>query len=38
MKDMIKVGMIADVIRFAILIAVGLPLIKWFLAMRFGIA
>jgi sodium-dependent dicarboxylate transporter 2/3/5 len=37
MKDMIKVGLIADVIRFAILIAIGLPLIKWFLAMK-GIA
>jgi hypothetical protein len=37
MKDMIKVGIIADVIRFALLIAIGLPLIKWFLAMK-GIA
>jgi solute carrier family 13 (sodium-dependent dicarboxylate transporter), member 2/3/5 len=34
MKDMIKVGMIADVIRFILLILIGLPLIKWFLAMR----
>jgi sodium-dependent dicarboxylate transporter 2/3/5 len=34
MKDMIKVGMIADVIRFALLIVVGLPIIKWFLAMK----
>ena len=37
MKDMLKVGFIADIIRFAILIAIGLPLIKWFLAMK-GIA
>jgi hypothetical protein len=34
MKDMIKVGMIADVIRFVLLIVIGLPLIKWFLAMK----
>ena len=37
MKDMIKVGMIADVIRFVLLIVIGLPLIKWFLAIK-GIA
>ena len=37
MKDMIKVGIIADTIRFALLIAIGLPVIKWFLAMK-GIA
>jgi di/tricarboxylate transporter len=34
MKDMIKVGLIADVIRFILLILIGLPLIKWFLAVR----
>ena len=34
MRDVIKVGLIADTIRFALLIAIGLPLIKWFLAMR----
>jgi sodium-dependent dicarboxylate transporter 2/3/5 len=37
MKDMIKVGVIADVIRFIVLIVVGLPLIKWFMALK-GIA
>jgi di/tricarboxylate transporter len=28
MRDMIKVGLIADAIRFAILIIIGLPIIK----------
>jgi sodium-dependent dicarboxylate transporter 2/3/5 len=37
MKDMIKVGIVADVIRFIVLVVIGLPLIKWFMAMR-GIA
>jgi len=34
MRDMIKVGVVADVIRFILLIVIGLPLIKWFLAMK----
>jgi sodium-dependent dicarboxylate transporter 2/3/5 len=34
MKDMIKVGIVADVIRFIVLVLVGLPLIKWFMAIR----
>ncbi len=33
-KDMIKVGMLTDTIRFILLVVVGLPLIKWFLASR----
>ncbi len=37
MRDMIKVGVVADIIRFILLIVIGLPLIKWFLAMK-GIA
>ena len=37
MRDMIKVGIIADSIRFILLIVIGLPLIKWFLAIK-GIA
>jgi len=34
MKDMIKVGIVADIIRFIVLVLVGLPLIKWFMAIR----
>jgi hypothetical protein len=37
MRDMIKVGIIADFIRFVLLIGIGLSLIKWFLAIK-GIA
>ena len=34
MKDMVRVGVIADIIRFTVLILVGLPLIEWFMALK----
>ena len=37
MRDMIKVGMVADIIRFIILITLGPMLVDWFLKMK-GIA
>jgi sodium-dependent dicarboxylate transporter 2/3/5 len=33
-KDMIKVGMVADIIRFIVLIIVGPTLVNWFLSFR----
>jgi len=37
MRDMVKVGLVVDTIRFIVLVIIGLPLIKWFMAIR-GIA
>lgn len=34
MRDMVKVGLISDVIRFGLLILLGPPIIDWFMAFK----